>query len=85
MSDPWSVYIIRCHDGTLYCGATNNVPKRIDAHNKGKGAKYTKTRLPVLLVYKAVFETKSEALKREYAIKQLSRKQKEQLIDEGRK
>lgn len=75
-------YIVQCNDGTLYCGYSNDVPKRVDTHNKGKGAKYTKTRLPVKLVYTECFETKSEAMKREYQIKQLTRKQKCNLIKE---
>lgn len=75
-------YIVQCSDGTFYCGYSNDVPKRVDTHNKGKGAKYTKTRLPVKLVYTECFETKSEAMKREYQIKQLTRKQKCNLIKE---
>lgn len=74
-------YIVQCRDNTLYCGYTNNVERRIDTHNKGKGAKYTKTRLPVKLVYTECFGTKSEAMKREYQIKQLTRKQKCDLIE----
>lgn len=73
-------YILRCKDNTLYTGWTNNLEKRIEAHNAGKGAKYTKARLPVELVYFEQFETKEEAMKREFAIKQLTRKKKEILI-----
>ncbi len=73
-------YILKCRDGTLYTGWTNNLEKRLGDHNEGKGAKYTKTRLPVELVYQEPFETKQEAMRREYAIKQLTRKQKEKLI-----
>lgn len=69
-------YILKCSDNTLYTGWTNNLEKRIKDHNDGKGAKYTKPRLPVELVYYEEFETKEEAMKREYAIKQLSRSQK---------
>ena len=74
------VYIIKCADDTYYTGWTTNIEKRIKAHNNGNGAKYTKSRRPVSLVYFEILETKSLALKREYAIKQLTRKQKEELI-----
>jgi putative endonuclease len=72
----WCVYIIECSDGTLYTGITTDVNKRIETHNKGKGAKYTKTRLPVVL--RATFDgfDKSTAAKEEYRIKQLTRKEK---------
>ena len=73
-------YIVKCNDGTLYTGWTNNLEKRIKDHNDGKGAKYTKARLPVELVYYEIFETKEEAMSREYAIKRLSRREKEELI-----
>jgi putative endonuclease len=73
-------YIVKCNDGTLYTGWTNNLEKRIKDHNDGKGAKYTKARLPVELVYYETFETKEEAMSREYGIKQLSRKEKDELI-----
>ena len=75
-------YIIKCADSTLYTGWTNDLGKRIKAHNSGKGAKYTKTRRPVKLVYYEEHETKNEAMSREYAIKQLTRKEKENLIKE---
>ena len=71
-----------CHDGTLYCGYTNDLNKRIAAHNNKKGAKYTKTRLPVKLVYSEEFDNKSEAMKREWQIKQLDRKEKLKLIND---
>lgn len=76
-------YILTCSDGTLYCGWTNNLDKRIRAHNLGRGAKYTKTRRPVVLSYYEVFETKSEAMKREYAIKRLTRGDKLRLMLES--
>lgn len=76
-------YILRCKDNTLYTGWTNNLEKRIEMHNSGKGAKYTKARLPVELVYYEQFETKEEAMKREFAIKQMTRKQKDALIRDG--
>ena len=74
-------YIVRCADGTLYTGWTNDLKKRIKAHNSGKGAKYTKTRRPVELVYFEHFATKEEAMSREYHIKQLKHAQKQALID----
>ncbi|GFI37872.1 GIY-YIG nuclease family protein [Lachnospiraceae bacterium 50-23] len=74
-------YILKCHDGTLYTGWTNDIEKRIKAHNEGRGAKYTKCRRPVELVYYEEFETKEEAMKREYAIKHLRRREKEKLIE----
>lgn len=70
------VYIVECSDGTLYTGWTNNLEKRVKDHNEGKGAKYTKARRPVTLVYYEEFESKEEAMKREYAIKQMSRSEK---------
>lgn len=73
-------YLVQCADNTYYCGWTNQLDKRIKAHNEGKGAKYTKSRRPVRLVYREVFPTKEEAMRREAAIKRLSRKEKEQLI-----
>jgi len=72
--------MLRCSDNSIYTGYTTDLKKRLDTHNKGKGAKYTRTRLPVDLLYFEEFSTKSSALKREYAIKQLSKKQKENMI-----
>ena len=74
-------YIVKCADGTLYTGWTNDLEKRMKAHNSGKGAKYTKTRRPVKLVYYEAHDTKNEAMSREYAIKQLTRKEKLKLMD----
>lgn len=74
------VYLLRCVDDSLYCGYTNNLTKRVETHNRGKGAKYTRRRTPVTLVYSEEFKTKSEALKREHQIKKLSRKEKLALI-----
>lgn len=74
------VYILECSDKTLYTGWTNDLDKRIEAHSKGKGAKYTRCRLPVKLVYFEEYEDKISAQKREYAIKQLSRTEKLTLI-----
>ena len=73
-------YMLKCSDGTLYTGWTNDLEKRVGAHNSGKGAKYTKARRPVELAYYEEFETKEQAMKREYAIKQLGRKEKQKLI-----
>jgi putative endonuclease len=73
-------YILLCSDGTLYCGYTNDLVKRVNTHNQGKGAKYTRQRTPVKLVYSEEFKTKSEALKREHQIKKLSRKEKLKLL-----
>lgn len=75
------VYILKCGDGTLYTGWTNNLEKRVQAHNTGKGAKYTRARLPVELVYFEGFEEKVDAQRREYRIKKLSRKEKLKLIE----
>ncbi len=77
-------YILECCDGTFYCGWTNDLENRIKAHNEGKGARYTKPRRPVKLVYYETFDTKEEAMKREYRIKQLTRAQKEKLINTPR-
>ncbi len=79
------VYVLRCADGTFYAGYTDDVGKRIAAHNSGKGAKYTAARIPVELVAKWAFAGKSEALKAEHAFKQLSRKEKlERISGPGR-
>lgn len=75
------VYILECSDSSLYAGYTIDLDKRLKVHNQGKGAKYTRVRLPVKLVYNEEFENKSDALKREYKIKQLTRKKKEELIN----
>lgn len=73
-------YMVRCADGTLYTGWTNDLEKRLHAHNAGKGAKYTASRRPVELVYTEEHPDKITAMQREYAIKQLTKKEKEQLI-----
>lgn len=74
-------YILRCSDGSLYTGWTNDIKKRLKAHNEGTGAKYTRGRTPVELVYLEVFETKQEAMKKEAAIKKLTKGDKLQLIE----
>ena len=73
-------YIVMCADGTLYTGWTVNLAKRVEAHNGGSGAKYTSTRIPVVLVYYEEFDNKREAMSREWHIKKLSRECKEKLI-----
>jgi putative endonuclease len=86
-----AIYILKCADGTLYTGYTTDVTKRISEHNgegatqsaRSAGAKYTRGRRPVKLVYNESFSTRSAALQREYAIKQLSRLEKQQLIETG--
>jgi len=76
----WCVYILRCGDGSLYTGITDDVDRRLAAHRVGKGAKYTRGRGPLELVHREEYPDKGSALKREYAIKQLRREEKEQLI-----
>ena len=78
------VYMIRCKDGSLYTGWTNNLEKRFRNHCEGKGAKYTRGRGPLELVYYEVFEDKREALRREYEIKQLKKCEKEKLIQKNK-
>lgn len=73
-------YILLCSDNTLYTGWTNNLEERVKAHNNRLGAKYTKPRTPVKLVYSEIFSTKQEAMKREFAIKKLTKQQKLKLI-----
>lgn len=77
------VYIVKCNDGSLYTGYAKDVEARVAKHNDGKGAKYTKIRRPVELVYQEMYETKSDALKREYEIKKFSRQRKLKMIKEG--
>ena len=77
------VYMLKCADGGLYTGYTNDLQKRVGVHNSGRGAKYTKSRLPVRLVYSEEHESKSSALKREAEIKKLTRAQKEKLIQKA--
>ena len=74
------VYMLRCSDGTLYTGYTTDLSARLAMHNRGRGAKYTRSRCPVTLVYKKGFRSIGKALSREYALKQLSRAEKEALI-----
>lgn len=72
-------YVLRCRDNSLYCGWTNDLQRRLKAHNEGKGARYTRGRGPVELVYCEEFDTKEEAMRREYAIKHMTREEKLQL------
>ena len=76
----WYVYMLRCRDGSLYTGYTDDVSRRLSVHNSGNGAKYTRSRLPVTLVYQEELPDKSAALKREAAIKRLHKPEKEALI-----
>lgn len=76
-------YILECADHTYYTGWTNDIEKRMQAHNAGKGAKYTKYRTPVRLVHLESFDTKEEAMRREAQIKRLTRMQKELLVKAG--
>jgi len=80
----WLIYMARCADNSLYCGITNDIQKRLKAHNAGKGAKYIiKKRRPVILVYQEAAKTKGAALSREIAIKKLTKKKKEALVATG--
>jgi len=80
-TDSWFIYIVRCSDNTLYTGVAKDLKQRIQKHNTGKeGAKYTRARRPVKLVYQETAPNRSQAQQREYAIKQLSATQKRQLI-----
>ena len=80
MDQKWYVYILRCVDDTLYTGITNNLERRLKAHNAGTASKYTRARRPVDMVYQEEVETKGDALRREYQIKAMSRIQKQALI-----
>jgi putative endonuclease len=86
-SEPWFVYILRCADNSLYTGVTLDVNKRLDQHNgvAKKGARYTQARRPVKLVYQETSSSRSDACKREYAIKSLSKSEKESLINTAHK
>jgi len=81
MSFYFYVYMLRCSDGTFYTGYTNDIHKRIAAHNAGKGARYTRSRRPCKLIWAEAAETKSLAMKREHQIKQLTREQKQAMLD----
>jgi len=79
-SSRWHVYLLRCSDGSLYTGITNDLPKRLKAHAAGKASKYTRIRLPAKLAYTEAQRSKSAALKREVAIKRLRRAEKDRLL-----
>ena len=79
------VYILRCADNTLYCGWTNDLDARLATHNSGKGAKYTRARLPVELVYFEEYDDKHEAMSREWHIKRMSKADKMKLVEAGSK
>ena len=81
MSD-WSVYLVRCRDGSLYCGIAKDVTKRVAAHNAGRGARYTRARGPVRLVWQKGGFGHGDALRREHAIKKLSRREKLRLSED---
>ncbi|MCR5371633.1 MAG: GIY-YIG nuclease family protein [Clostridium sp.] len=74
-------YLLRCADNSLYCGWTNRLQERVASHNCGSGAKYTRSRLPVQLVYYEEHSTREEAMQREAAIKRLSKREKEALVE----
>ena len=80
MENTWYLYILRCGDGSLYTGITTDVDRRLEAHRSGHGAKYTRGRGPLTLLYRELCGSHSDALKREQAVKQLSRAEKEALI-----
>ena len=80
MEKEWTVYILECGDGTLYTGITDDLERRLHAHNQGKGAKYTRGRAPLTLRYRETVPDKSAALKREHAIKRMSRGEKLRMI-----
>lgn len=80
MDKKWYLYILRCADGTLYTGITTDVEARLETHRSGKGAKYTRGRTPLELVYREECEDHSQALKRELAVKAMSREEKQKLI-----
>jgi putative endonuclease len=79
----WTVYLARCGDGSLYTGVTTDPERRLAEHNNGSGAAYTRSRLPVRLVYQETVEDRSQALRREHKIRQLNRSEKEALALRG--
>ncbi len=84
VSDPWHLYILKCADATFYTGVTKDITRRLGEHNAKKGARYTRTRTPVRLVYQESCASRSAALTRECAVKALSRAQKEKLLPKKR-
>ena len=79
----WQVYLLRCSDDSLYCGTTTDLERRVQEHNQGVGSRYTKSRLPVRLVWSSLELSKSEAFREEYRIKRLSKVLKERMVGEG--
>lgn len=82
--EPWTVYILKCGDGTFYTGIAKDLQKRFEAHSSGKGAKYTRTRLPLEILYQESCKDRARALVRECAVKALPRKKKEILVQQGK-
>jgi putative endonuclease len=80
LEKPWLVYILKCSDGSYYTGITNDLAKRVEKHNSGRGAKYTRTRTPVILMYAKPVGTMVDAMREERRIKKLTREQKEKLF-----
>lgn len=80
MSPPWTVYLLRCADGSLYAGITTDLDARVAAHNAGRGARYTRGRLPVTVAWKRGRQPPTDARRLEYALKQLSREEKLRLV-----
>lgn len=80
----WTVYIVRCADNSLYTGIAKNIDERIESHNAGRGAKYTRSRRPVELAYSETADDRATALRREFAIKRLERDAKKKLIESWR-
>jgi putative endonuclease len=79
----WQVYLLRCSDNSLYCGTTTDLERRVQEHNQGVGSRYTKSRLPVQLVWSSDKLNKSEAFREEYRIKRMSKVLKERMVGEG--
>ena len=84
LAQDWCVYLLRCGDGSLYCGITNDLPRRLAAHRSGAGARYTRGRGPLRVVYQEPCADRPAALRREHAVKQLSREEKQQLARQQR-
>ena len=82
MPEQWYLYILECNDGSLYTGVTPDIDRRIKTHNEGNGGRYTRSKLPVSLIYSETHLTKFEAVKRELQIKGWSKKKKRALIDQ---
>lgn len=84
MENNWHLYILRCGDGSLYTGITTDVEKRLEAHRRGRGAKYTRGRTPLELVYREECGSHSDALKREWQLKQLTREEKLDFLEKAK-